>query len=249
VTVTVTVTVAALLGTPRPAAGADAPDPTAAILLDYQASAAFRDRLRGSVALVRVEGAVLPGCDPAFRPILYGAATLVRLPGQPAPVWLTAAPLVRDAHHAELLLAPERATAVRVARTLDGPGVAVLAPERPPGARADRRGEPLAAARPADADPAPEALDAGRPVFTLENLASGLEVLLRGQVDEPGPPPLVDQRVVSITVGAGEPLFDVHGRFVGLCFRHLTATDRRCFASRAGDIAAALAAPAADAAP
>lgn len=219
------------LGAP---ARADAPDPAAAVLLDYQAAQAFRDRLRRSVVLVRVEAAVLPGCDPDFRPVHLGAAALVRLPGGAAPVWLTAAPLVRDAHRVELLTGPERATAARVVKELDGPGVAVLAPDRP---------DALGAIVPLEADTAAEALDPGRPVFSLENLGSGLEVLLTGSVDSLGEPPLVDLRVVSLTLGAGQPLVDARGRFTGVCFRPLTLVDRRCFASRATDIAAALAPP------
>ena len=217
---------------PAAPARADTPDPAAALLLDYQAAQAFRDRLRRSVALLRVEAAVLPGCDPDFRPVVLGAATLVRLPGDRPPVWLTAAPLVRGAHRVTLLRDAEHGTEARVVRELDGPAVAVLEPSRP---------DALAGLVPLAVDATPEALDPGRPVFTLDNLASGLEVLLPGRVDELAEPPLVDLRVVSFTFGAGQPLVDASGRFLGLCFRHRTATDARCFASRAADVVALLA--------
>jgi hypothetical protein len=230
---TLLLVVLALLPTAGPAR-AEEPDPAAALFLDYQAAEAFRDRLRKSVVLVRVEAEVLPGCDPDFRPIHLGAAALVRLPGDRPPVWLTAAPLVRGAYRVTLLRDAEHGTDARVGRELEAPGVAVLEPARP---------DALDGFVPLDVDGTPEALDPGRPVFTLDNLASGVEVLLPGRVDQVEDPPLIDLRVVSFTLGAGQPLVDASGRFLGICFRQRTATDPRCFASRAADILAILAPP------
>ena len=82
-------------------------------------------------------------------------------------------------------------------------------------------------------------LPPGRTLFTLDNLASDLEVLLWGTVAGPGPPPLTHLHIVGIERNAGHPLLTAKGEVVGFCFRAYTPTDRRCFAVPASALAGA----------
>ena len=203
---------------------------SSAIILDYQRMEAFRDRLRRAVVHLAVVEQVQPGFDPQFAPRRFGAATFVRLPDG-REVILSSAMLTAESARLTLVRRSGEESEARVVRTLDDLGVAVLE-------AVDRKA--LRDIQPLELDQGPTALDVGRTVFSLDNLASGFEVVVWGQVDENGEPPLTHLRVASLRLSPGHPLVSAGQRVTGLCFRPVTPANPVCFASRATDILTAL---------
>ena len=220
--------VAALVAVAAPARGRPAPLDAASseIILDYQRMETLRNRLRQAIVHVAVVGTVQPGFDPDFAPLRTGAATFVHLPDGRELI-LTSAPLVAEAQRITLVRRSGQESPARVVRTLAEYGVAVLE-------AADRRA--LRDIDPLPLREAPEALDVGRTVFSLDNLASDLEVVAWGQIEENGEPPLAFLRVASLNLTGGHPLVDATAHVAGVCFRAVTPTSPVCFAARVSDL-------------
>ena len=199
---------------------------SAEIVLHHEKYQQHRARLADAVLLLAVEGQVLPGCDPNFAPQFRGAVTLARLPDGKE-VFLTAAPVVREVRRLTIVRDERRRSEARVVRELPDQGVVVLE-------ALDRAALGKLRALPMTEDE--EATVAERTVFSLDNLASGYEVLSWGHVVGPGEPPLTELRVVGLKLFDGHPLVDAEARLLGICFRRVTPTSEYCFAGTSVEI-------------
>ncbi len=211
------------------AAPVDRPPPRAAVtttsdaetlLLDYQKSERFKERVARGVFHLHVELATKPGFDERFPIRQTGALTVVR-GGDGDERWVTSMTLVQDARRLTVISREGVESAARVVRTLEEEGLALLALE-------DR--DALGEIEPLSLSDEEEPLEVQRKALMLGNLGGKFEVVSTARVVAEGEPPLEALRAVETTLYDGFPLLDEEMRVLGLCLRRALPEVETCLA-------------------